>query len=129
MVISMREFAAKKLPSASHAGGRRQSRYDDPVLVAGKPIIGIAGGIGSGKSFVADLFGEMGAMVIKADKLVHDAYDQPDVKETLRQWWGDEVFKSADRETIDTAAVAKKIFHNTEERKRLESLLHPIVVR
>ena len=59
----------------------------------GKPIIGIAGGIGSGKSFVARLFGELGCRVIHADDQVRLAYDDPAVRHTIREWWGDQVFQ------------------------------------
>ena len=54
-------------------------------MFAGKPIIGIVGGIGSGKSFVADIFGELGCLVIKADDLAHRAYRLEHVKQTVRQ--------------------------------------------
>ena len=54
----------------------------------GKPIIGISGGIGSGKTFVADLFGEMGCLVIKSDEQVLRVYEEQAVLERLRAWWG-----------------------------------------
>jgi dephospho-CoA kinase len=91
----------------------------------GKPIIGIVGGIGSGKTFVARLFGEMGCMVIEADALVREAYLEPRVLRTLREWWGDEVF--AANGSLDRAAVARKVFANPKERTRLERLIHPWV--
>ena len=46
-------------------------------MYAGKPIIGIAGGIGSGKSFVAGLFGRTGGLVVDSDALVRSAYEMP----------------------------------------------------
>jgi dephospho-CoA kinase len=91
----------------------------------GKPIIGIAGGIGSGKSFVAGLFGELGCLVIDSDRQVRDAYQDAGVKATLRDWWGPEVFKS-DGE-LDRAMVSKKVFADPAERRRLEGLVHPWV--
>lgn len=91
----------------------------------GKPIIGIVGGIGSGKSFVADLFGRFGCCVIKADQLVHEAYGSPELKQTLRGWWGDEVI-AADGQ-IDRQAVARRVFNAPEQLKRLEALVHPLV--
>ena len=91
----------------------------------GKPILGILGGIGSGKSFVAGCFGELGACVIDADRLVHLAYTRDDVKQTLRQWWGDAVL-NADG-TVNRRAIAAKVFRDDAERKRLEALVHPLV--
>lgn len=90
-----------------------------------KPIIGIAGGIGSGKSFVARIFGEQGCCVINSDDQVHAAYRREDVKQALRQWWGDTVFNSSGEP--DRAAIAQRIFASPAERTRLENLLHPIV--
>ena len=96
-------------------------------MFAGKPIIGIAGGIGSGKSFVARLFGEMGCLVIDSDEQVRQAYQLPAVREALRRWWGDEAF-TADGE-INRSAIARRIFSDPAERARLEGLLHPLVAR
>src|SRR4051794_38420577 len=90
----------------------------------GKPIIGIAGGIGSGKTLVAGLFGEMGCMVISSDDLVRQAYKDSSVKQTLKHWWGGLVF-DPDGE-VDRSAVARKIFTSPSERQRLERLLHPL---
>lgn len=91
----------------------------------GKPIIGITGGIGSGKSFVACLFGKLGCAVIDADAQVREAYDDPQVRQTLRQWWGDSTFKPDG--TLDRAFIARRIFNDPDERRRLEGLLHPMV--
>ena len=42
-------------------------------MYCGKPIIGLVGGIGSGKSFVARIFGEMGCLVVDSDAQVTQA--------------------------------------------------------
>jgi dephospho-CoA kinase len=94
-------------------------------MFEGKPIIGIAGGIGSGKSFVARLFGEMGCCVIHADDQVRQAYDDPEIAKMLQQWWGAEIYKADG--TVDRHAVAKRIFSDEKERVRLQDLLHPWV--
>jgi len=97
------------------------------LVFAGRPIIGIAGGIGSGKSRVARLFEELGCAVIDSDAQVRAAYDRDDVRRTLRQWWGDAAFKPDGR--LDRAAVARRVFADPEQRRRLESLIHPLVAR
>lgn len=94
-------------------------------MFVGKPIIGIVGGIGSGKSFVADLFGELGCLVIHSDQQIHEVYRTAQVKEALRQWWGGEIFLP-DGE-VNKAAVAGKVFNDPGERGRLEQLLHPLI--
>jgi dephospho-CoA kinase len=94
-------------------------------VYANKPIIGIAGGIGSGKSFIAKLFAEAGALVISSDDQVTDAYRDPLVRATLRNWWGDDVIR-ADGE-INRRLIGAKIFADPAQRTRLEELLHPRV--
>lgn len=94
-------------------------------MFAGKPIIGLAGGIGSGKSFIARLFAELGCRVIDSDEQVRRAYGDADVRETLRQWWGPQVFTTDG--AIDRRFIARTIFADPEQRHRLEQLLHPKV--
>lgn len=96
-------------------------------MFAGKPIIGIVGGIGSGKSFVADLFGQLGCVVINSDQQAHQAYSLDEVKRTLRQWWGDGVFDSSGE--VIRAEIGKRVFHHPDQLRRLESLIHPVVRR
>ena len=74
----------------------------------GKPIIGLVGGIGSGKSTVAKLFGELGCMVVDSDAQVRDAYREPPVLETLRTWWGDQVLHPDG--TVNRSFIAAKVF-------------------
>lgn len=94
-------------------------------MYAGKPIIGLVGGIGSGKSFVARLFAEMGCMVIDSDQQVREAYRDPGVIDTIRDWWGDDAVTPAGG--VNKSAIAARIFSDPAERTRLEGLLHPIV--
>lgn len=89
------------------------------------PIIGITGGIGSGKSFVARLFGELGCCVIHSDDQVRQAYEDAAIRQTLRDWWGASVFKPDG--SVDRSAIAAKVFSDDSERQRLEKLLHPWV--
>ena len=90
-----------------------------------KPIIGLAGGIGSGKSAVADGFGTLGCGVINADHDVHQVLKEPDVVRQLAEWWGGSVI-GADG-NVDRKAVAKIVFNNPAETARLNSLIHPRV--
>ena len=97
----------------------------DAAVFAGKPVIGIAGGVGSGKSFIARLFGELGCAVIDSDAQVRAAYLDPSVRQTIRSWWGDEVFLPGGE--INRAAIARKVFADEGQRRRLEGLIHPWV--
>jgi dephospho-CoA kinase len=96
-------------------------------VFAGKPIIGVIGGIGSGKSFVARLFGELGCLVIDSDRAVREAYASPEVRQALRQWWGDQVLDATG--AVDRSAVARIVFADPPQLQRLEHLLHPMVAR
>ena len=94
-------------------------------MYCGKPIIGVVGGIGSGKSFIARCFGELGACVIDSDALVHQVYTQPDVRQILKDWWGDAVF-NADG-SVNRRAIAARVFTDASALRRLEELVHPLV--
>lgn len=93
----------------------------------GKPIIGLLGGIGSGKSYIAGLFAEFGCMAIHSDNLVDDAYNGATVLDTLRQWWGGSVFNPDGR--VNRKAISNRIFANADDRRRVQSLLHPLVAQ
>lgn len=89
-------------------------------------IVGLVGGIASGKSFWARRFAECGCGVVDADALVTEVYQRADVLETLRGWWGDEVVKDG---LLNRSAVAHLIFSDPAQRLRLEALVHPLVAR
>jgi dephospho-CoA kinase len=88
-------------------------------------VIGIAGGIGSGKSAVARSLAERGCLVYDADAEVSRLYERREVIDRLRSWWGADV--AADGVTIDRARVAQIIFEDSSQRARLEGLLFPLL--
>jgi dephospho-CoA kinase len=90
-----------------------------------KPVIGIVGGIGSGKSFVAAEFERQGCLLIAADTLNDEILRTPAVVAALRGWWGDRVL-AADG-SVDRGKIAEIVFADAQERQRLESLTHPLI--
>ena len=90
-----------------------------------KPIIGVIGGIGSGKSTIARMFAELGCAVIDADALAKQALEQREVIEQLVMWWGPQVLDANGR--VNRRAVAAIVFGDPPELERLESLTHPFV--
>jgi dephospho-CoA kinase len=95
--------------------------------MAKKPIIGILGGIGSGKSTVAGCFADLGCVVLDADVLAHDILDEPDVMLTLVNRWGPDVLDDMAR--VDRGKVAEKVFDSPEELDFLQRLVHPRVLQ
>ncbi|MCI0362988.1 MAG: dephospho-CoA kinase [Phycisphaerales bacterium] len=94
-----------------------------------RPIIGLAGGIGAGKSAVAKILAELGCVVSDSDVAARAALRDPQIKATLIKWWGDRILDSSKsgphRGEVDRSAVAKIIFNDPAQRKRLEQLTHP----
>ena len=93
----------------------------DPV------VIGIAGGIGAGKSAVAKAFADVGCMVVDYDALAAEALHRPEIRDTLVQWWGNRIVDSSGE--IDKREVARIVFEDDNERRRLENLIHPLIRR
>lgn len=88
-------------------------------------VIGLAGGIGAGKSEVARALEEFGCIVVDSDKAARRALDRADVRETLVGWWGRGVLGPDGR--IDRKRVGEIVFADADQRRRLEELVHPIV--
>ena len=89
-------------------------------------VLAVTGGMGSGKTTAARLFGSFGAVVIELDDLAKRliAADGPLVDEVARAF-GDEV-RAADG-GIDTGALAARVFESPAEARRLDTIVHPAV--
>ncbi|MCE5184884.1 MAG: dephospho-CoA kinase [Planctomycetaceae bacterium] len=90
------------------------------------PIIGLLGGIGSGKSTVARMFAALGAAVIDADYLAHEVLNRPEIVEQLKQMFGSRVANSSGQ--IDRSKVAKIVFDDKTALDSLNSVVHPEVI-
>ncbi|MEC8896489.1 MAG: dephospho-CoA kinase [Planctomycetota bacterium] len=86
-------------------------------------ILGILGGIGSGKSTVTDMFATLGANTLDADAIAHELIEKEEAKATLRQWWGDEIITAEGK--VDRTKIAEKVFSDAAELVRLNNLIHP----
>lgn len=89
----------------------------------GKPVIGLLGGVGSGKSTVAAELARLGCAVVDADAIGHEVLREPDIRESVRRRWGDEVI--APDGQVDRATLAERVFDDPEEMEELNRLLHP----
>ena len=90
-----------------------------------KPIIGLCGGIGAGKSAVAAEFERLGGLLIDSDRLNREVLLTPEVARALREWWGADVIGPDG--TADRRRIAEIVFRDAEQRRRLESLVHPLI--
>ncbi len=102
--------------------------YKTPV------VIGIVGGIASGKSEVTRVLGTMNATIISADKIAHRVLYEPDVIDALKKIFGNSILlqgasTSVDLSEIDRKKLASMVFGDSAEkqamRKRLEEIVHP----
>lgn len=89
-------------------------------------IVALTGGIGSGKSTVADQLATLGAGVIDTDLLSREltAVGHP-VLERIAAVFGDSILRSDG--SLDRAALRERVFRSPAERARLESILHPAI--
>lgn len=92
-----------------------------------KPVFGLIGGIGAGKSTAAACLAARGGCVIDCDKLGHVALEQAEVKGELRAQWGDAVFHADG--SVNRRAVAGVVFDTPGEREWLESVVFPVIGR
>lgn len=88
-------------------------------------LIGLAGGIGAGKSAVAEAFARAGAWVSNSDAEARAALASPAVRDTVVSWWGPGVLGTDG--LPDRQKIAGVVFGDPEQRRRLEGLLHPMV--
>jgi dephospho-CoA kinase len=87
--------------------------------------IGITGGIGSGKSYVCEVFKHLGIPVYSADNAAKVLYTKSSaVKSKIIDLFGEEVYS---HEGINRSKLASKVFGNPDLLKRLNSIIHPAV--
>lgn len=93
---------------------------------AKRHVIGLTGGIGSGKSAAAEIFRTLGIEVIDADALAREVVEpgQPALSD-IAAHFGKQLL-AADG-SLDRAALRKIVFTNPDEKKWLENLLHPLI--
>lgn len=91
-------------------------------------VIGVTGGFGTGKSTVAGLFRQLGAVVLDADVIAHAliAPGKPAWRQTVKLFGKD--ILNRDR-SVDRRKLAAIVFKDSAARKKLEAIIHPRVMR
>lgn len=92
-----------------------------------KSVIGILGGIGSGKSTVAAEFAKLGCKVIDADEIAHELLDEPTVKEKVVGLFGRAILDSAEK--IDREKLAELVFADADKLSSFNRIIHPLVLQ
>jgi dephospho-CoA kinase len=88
-------------------------------------IVGLTGGIGSGKSTVASLFRNLDIFVVDADQVARDVVEPgSEALTTIHEHFGDEILSG---DELNRTHLRQLIFKNESEKQWLENLLHPII--
>lgn len=98
------------------------------ISSAAMMLIGLTGGVATGKSTVARMFGQCGAIIIDADDLAREVVrpGKPAWREIVKEFGPD--ILNADR-SLNRQAVGAIVFRNKAKRRRLEQIIHPRVAR
>jgi dephospho-CoA kinase len=88
------------------------------------PFVGLTGGIGAGKSEALAALERLGAATISADAVVHELYENPEVRAAVVARWGEDVAPGG---RVDRSLVARRAFASDEDRAWLERLIWPRV--
>jgi len=89
-------------------------------------VIGILGGVCSGKSTVAAEFAKLGCAVIDADKIAHELLGKKDVAEKVVATFGAGILNSAGK--IDNKKLANIVFADADKLSSLNRIIHPLVL-
>ena len=87
--------------------------------------VALTGGIGSGKSLVGEILEQLGALVIDSDQLAREVIERgsPGYEEVVTTF-GDSILSEGQ---IDRSKLAAVVFNESDLRKKLESIIHPLV--
>jgi len=119
--------------NGTFSNGCRKARPDqsEPDTVAGTgpaPVIGLVGGIGSGKSTVArHLTTRRSVAVLDADEIGHRVLTEPQIQQKIRERFGEAVFD--EQQNVDRAELGRRVFGDSAEKRQarfdLEQIVHP----
>jgi dephospho-CoA kinase len=96
------------------------------------PVIGLIGGIGSGKSRVAGLLAQRGAVVINADQVGHQVLEEPEIMSRVVARFGSAILRSTQpngsaKGPVDRRALGSVVFADRAALRDLEAIVHPVM--
>jgi dephospho-CoA kinase len=89
-------------------------------------ILGLTGSMASGKSTVSKMLAARGFTVLDADRIAHEALEDPNVKRALTERFGGDILTCG---VIDRARLAEKAFASDGETAALNAIVHPFVIK
>ncbi len=89
-------------------------------------VVGLTGGIGSGKTTVARMLAELGATVIDGDAIGHELLEVPEIKDKLVTRWGQELLD--EEASINRSRLARRAFADAQSIKDLNTIMHPMLL-
>jgi len=89
-------------------------------------LVGLTGGMGSGKSTAAKMFADKGAYVLDADAICRELMEPGKTAwKEIRDWLGEDILN--EDQSLNRALIASLVFQNPTEKMKLEAILHPRV--
>lgn len=86
-------------------------------------VIGVTGGIASGKSVVCGEFAACGGIIIEADQIGHEMLARPEIQTQLREAFGTDIFETDG--SVNRRRLGTLVFRDTNARLRLNAIVHP----
>jgi len=88
------------------------------------PVIGVAGGIGAGKSTISGIFKRMGAVIIDADAIAHHVLESPETAAAIEREFGPAVLEGS---KVSRRALSDVVFSDRGELDKINAIIHPAV--
>ena len=96
-----------------------------PNIIRSVKVIGLTGGIGSGKSTVARFLEEMGAVTIDLDRVGHEVLKEAEIRNRLAGEFGRDIMAAGGE--IDRAKLGRLVFNDPEALSGLNAIVHPAI--
>lgn len=89
-------------------------------------VVGITGGIGTGKSLVCQIFSRLGVPIFESDKVVHQLYEKyPEINEKIKKEFSEDVFDKNGK--LSRKKLGEIVFSDIKKLNTLNSIIHPLV--
>lgn len=89
-------------------------------------VLGLTGGIATGKTAVSDIFKEMNFDIIDNDIISREVIDYPEIIQMLRKEFGDSIMED---NTVNRKKLRNLVFNNKEKVNKLNNIMHPAIIK